>query len=132
MDRRQELQVAAINEDQHTLMGILNAVQCAIAAPRPKDDRCVVADLGLASLRARFALEEELGERTGYPQTAEHQFKHRHLMLTVTSLIHDVLSRSTPPEIQDENIALLRQVFLNHIAEDDQPLSLHLKRHGTG
>jgi hemerythrin-like metal-binding protein len=134
MQRREEPKVgiASLDEQHHTLMAVLDAFQAAVVSRRSKNHLRAVADLGLEYLKGHFAHEEELGACTGCLKAAGRCFQHRHLMLNATSLANDALNGTNPPEVLDENVDLLRQMFLNHVAEQDSAPADHLKRHGTG
>ena len=121
-----KLGIASLDKQHEALGGMLGAFQLAIAARRQQHEIRAIIDTALAASRAHFQFEEALMEKSGYAGTSEHRFEHERMMLTVATLTHDALEGRYSQDVIDENLELLRGLFVAHIARDDRALAEHL------
>ena len=126
-----KLGVASLDEQHEALGGMLGAFQLAIAARRQQHEIRAIIDTALAASHAHFQFEEAVMEKSGYAGTSEHRFQHERMMLSVATLTQDALEGRYSPDVINENLELLRGLFVAHIARDDRALADHLAAQGA-
>ena len=120
------LGIASLDEQHDALLGLIKAFQLAILGRRPREEIRTIAETALGAVRAHFRYDEALCEQSGYPGIAEHNFQHQHLLLNATALTEDALDSRHSPDVINENLELLRGLFVAHVAHDDRALADHL------
>ena len=125
------LGIASLDEQHEALGGMLGAFQLAIAARRQQHEIRAIIDTALAASRAHFQFEEALMEKSGYAGTSEHRFEHERIMLSVATLTKDALEGRYSLDVINENLEILRGLFVAHIARDDHALADHLAARGA-
>jgi hemerythrin-like metal-binding protein len=81
---------------------------------------------------SHFEHEEALMEQAAYPGIAEHKFHHRHLRLSITTLVGDTLAHlRTHDPVTLEHLDVMRRLLHEHIAGPDTVLATYLKTVGV-
>ncbi len=101
----------------------------AAAAAARDDARALGAAQDLLQATAvHFAFEDELMERSAYPDRAPHRSAHDLFLQDLHLMTEEIDDAGITPRVADWATGRLPQWFRYHIEKNDRPLARHLER----
>ncbi len=122
------VKVAQCDRQHQKLFEIINQLANAMRIGKGRETVDQTLNEMLEYTQTHFRDEEELLEKTNYPQLAAHQEMHRRFVAKVKSLQNLAKSGKTASSMQVLNLA--REWLVNHIQKADKQYSAHLNAAG--
>jgi hemerythrin-like metal-binding protein len=105
------------------------AEELAAAAAARDEARALGVALDLLQATAiHFAHEDELMERSAYPDRAPHRSAHDLFLQDLHLMTEEIEDAGVTPRVADWATGRLPQWFRYHIEKNDRPLARHLER----
>lgn len=105
------------------------AADLATAAVARRDREVAsILDGLLEATSIHFALEEELMERTGYPERGAHRAAHDLFLQDLHLSAQEIARAGVSPRVLEWATVRLQQWLRFHMETNDRPLTLHLRR----
>ncbi len=100
------------------------------AAARDRDDRRAMrlAEALVEATALHFAFENELMERTAYPDRAPHRSAHDLFLQDLSLMAEEIGEAGITPQVLDWATGRLPQWLRYHIDKNDRPLARHVER----
>lgn len=123
--------IAAIDDEHRQLVSLFDAFARSIQEGAPVEDVYGIVQEAIAVANAHFEHEEQLATAANYPNAEDHQFRHRHLRMQLTTLVGHTVGIAVRDPVTDERLFEMRRLLEEHIAGPDCDLADHLKRAGV-
>ncbi|MDT8447508.1 MAG: bacteriohemerythrin [bacterium] len=121
--------IASIDEQHAKLLEMINLLSDGMAMGDARPVLESLIERLYAFAQSHFAYEEELMERTGYPNLEAHRTEHRAYLTRLTELLHRWAEGGgfmIAVDVHD----LITLWATEHIIESDHSYATHLKQHG--
>lgn len=121
--------VRALDDQHKGLVKTLNALHAAMLGGKSRSAAGPLLDTLVRYTREHFATEEELMNRTRYPELARHQEEHRNL----TQEVQEYLRRFQNGEatVSMDLLKFLQGWLMHHILHQDREYGPWLNQHGV-
>jgi hemerythrin len=99
-------------------------------AVRARQDRkaATIVDALLTAAAQHFATEEELMDRTAYPDRVAHRTAHDLFLQDLHGSARDLAEHGVSPRVIEWATGRLQEWLRFHMEQNDRPLAAHLKR----
>jgi hemerythrin len=126
-----ELGIPSIDDEHRELVRLFDAFASCVKGASPAEEMHAIVQQAISIANEHFAHEERLCDETGYPQTEDHKFRHRHLRLQLTTLVGDTIGMAARDPVTIEHLFEMRRLLREHSDGPDRDLAEHLKRAGA-
>ena len=108
---------------------LARAAELALAV-RARQDRkaATLVDALLTAAAQHFATEEELMDRTAYPDRVAHRTAHDLFLQDLHGAVRDIAEHGVTPRTIEWATGRLQEWLRFHMEQNDRPLAAHLKR----
>ena len=127
-----DLGISSIDAEHQELVRLFDAFASCVKGASPAEELHGIVQQAMSIANEHFAHEERLCDETGYPQTEDHKFRHRHLRLQLTTLVGDTLGMGARDPVTIDHLFEMHRLLHDHIDGPDRELAEHLKRVGAG
>jgi hemerythrin-like metal-binding protein len=108
---------------------LTRAAELAAAARDRQSRKAATLVDGLLTAAARhFAFEEELMDRTSYPERVAHRTSHDLFLQDLHGSAREIAEHGVTPRVLDWATGRLQEWLRFHMEANDRPLAAHLKR----
>jgi hemerythrin len=108
---------------------LARAAEIAVAARERQARKAAALVDGLLTAAAQhFAVEEELMDRTSYPDRVAHRTSHDLFLQDLHGSAREIAEHGVSPRVFDWAIGRLQEWLRFHMETNDRPLAAHLKR----
>lgn len=108
---------------------LARAAELAVAVRDRQERKSATLVDGLLTAAAQhFAVEEELMDRTAYPERVAHRTAHDLFLQDLHGSVREIAEHGISPRVFDWAIGRLQEWLRFHMEQNDRPLAAYLKK----
>ncbi|MBF0186324.1 MAG: bacteriohemerythrin [Magnetococcales bacterium] len=124
-----KLNIKAVDRDHRKLVDLINTLYKAMNAGKGRSALGAILDELINYTAGHFALEEEMFDKYGYPETNEHKELHRKLVAQVTEFQRAFHEEGAALNMDLMNF--LKEWLVDHIIGEDKKYAPYLRKKGV-